>query len=336
MARTFEDREAIREKVPLMIGLMGPSGGGKTYSALRLAGGIQRVTGGDIYMIDTEAKRGLHYADKFKFRHVPFGAPFGSLDYLEAVQYCAGKGAGVIIVDSMSHEHEGPGGLLEKHEAELNRLAGDDYKRRKSMSMLAWAKPKQERRRLINTLLQLPVNFIFCFRAKEKIKMVKGDDPQQMGFMPIAGEEFVFEMTANCLLLPNAGGVPTWDSGELGERLMIKLPEQFKAMFRESVPLSEQLGQSMAQWAAGSPIGTVQSASSGAHYEELIATIAKAMTLTELDALVPSLANIKETRSMPSKEYNALRAAWGAKKKQIEEQGGYSDAAERDAIAEAS
>ena len=36
----------------------------------------QRVCGGDIFVIDTEARRALHYADAFKFRHVPFGAPF--------------------------------------------------------------------------------------------------------------------------------------------------------------------------------------------------------------------------------------------------------------------
>ena len=77
MGRTFEDREAVREQVPLLVGLMGPSGGGKTFSALRLATGFQRVSGGDIFVIDTEARRALHYADRFKFRHIAFPAPFG-------------------------------------------------------------------------------------------------------------------------------------------------------------------------------------------------------------------------------------------------------------------
>jgi ABC-type sulfate/molybdate transport systems ATPase subunit len=52
--RNFEARDAVREHVPLLIGLTGPSGGGKTFSALRLATGIQQVTGGDIYFVDTE------------------------------------------------------------------------------------------------------------------------------------------------------------------------------------------------------------------------------------------------------------------------------------------
>jgi len=39
-ARTFTDIPAVRERVPLLVGLVGPSGSGKTYSALRLASGI--------------------------------------------------------------------------------------------------------------------------------------------------------------------------------------------------------------------------------------------------------------------------------------------------------
>ena len=122
-ARKFDDVPAVREQVPLLIGLMGPSGSGKTYSALRLATGIQEVTGGEIYVIDTEARRALHYAEQFKFRHVQFDAPFGSLDYLAAIKHCVAKGAKVIVIDSMSHEHIGPGGYLLTQDAEVQRLA---------------------------------------------------------------------------------------------------------------------------------------------------------------------------------------------------------------------
>jgi ABC-type sulfate/molybdate transport systems ATPase subunit len=44
--RKFEFVPAVRASVPLLVGLYGPSGGGKTFSALRLATGIQEVTGG--------------------------------------------------------------------------------------------------------------------------------------------------------------------------------------------------------------------------------------------------------------------------------------------------
>lgn len=248
-ARIFEAKPAVREQVPLLIGLMGPSGGGKTFSALRLATGIQSVVGGEIYGIDTEARRMLHYADRFRFRHIQFDAPFGPLDYLGAIEHAVASGAKIIIVDSMSHEHDGPGGVLEMHAAELERLGGQETKK-----FLAWQKPKAMRRQMINRILQLNASFIFCFRAKDKIK-IAGGKPIPQGFMPIAGEEFVFEMTANCLLLPHADGVPTWRSDEVGERLMMKLPEQFKGIFAESQPLSEDIGAALATWARGGTPG---------------------------------------------------------------------------------
>ncbi|KMO27266.1 hypothetical protein VQ02_33495 [Methylobacterium variabile] len=252
--RTFEDKEAVRQQVPLLVGLFGPSGSGKTFSALRLAQGIQQVAGGDIFVIDTESKRALHYADRFRFRHVEFGAPFGSLDYLEALKYCVGRGAKTIIVDSMSHEHEGVGGYLMTQEAELDRIAGSDESKRQRATYSAWIVPAKQRRQFINGVLQLNANFVFCFRAKDKLK-VKGGRPEELGYMPIAGEEFLFEMTVNALLLPGAGGVPTWQTNMPGERKMLKLPEQFRdLLLRNRRPLDEEIGRNLAQWARGGSV----------------------------------------------------------------------------------
>jgi AAA domain-containing protein len=250
-ARTFVDTDAVREKTPLLIGLVGPSGSGKTFSALRLAQGFQKANGKEIFVIDTEARRALHYAGRFKFRHVAFGAPFGSLDYLAALEYCMGKGAGTIIVDSMSNEHEGVGGMLESHAKEVERLSKGDAGRAEKVKMLAWAKPKAARRRMIQSILQMNCNFIFCFRAREKLEIKRGQEPVPLGFMPIAGEEFIYEMTLNCLLLPGANGVPTWHSEEIGERAIVKLPEQFRSMFSGKPQLTEEVGMQLAAWAAG-------------------------------------------------------------------------------------
>lgn len=251
--RSFEDSEAARERVPLLIGLVGPSGSGKTFSALRLATGIAAETKAGIYGIDTEARRMLHYADTFKFRHLDFKAPFSPLDYLAAIEHCAAKAGpgGVIIVDSQSHEHDGPGGVLEMHESELNRLAGENYEKRDKMKYLAWVGPKGQRVRLINSILQMNMNFIFCFRAKEKLKLKAGEKPVFLGWQPIAGDEFIYEMTMNLLLYPNSGGVPQTSPAEPGERAMLKIPQQFRGLGIGSSPLDEAMGQKLAQWATG-------------------------------------------------------------------------------------
>jgi len=196
----------------------------------------------------------LHYADLFKFRHVQFDPPHGSLDYLTAIEHCVKAGAKIIVVDSMSHEHSGVGGMIEFQERELDRMAGDDFAKRERMKMLAWQKPKAARRRLIDRITQINANFIFCFRAKESVRPMKIGGKTEIvpqGFMPIAGDEFLFEQTVNILLLPKSGGVPTWQSENVGERLMMKLPVQFASIFADAKPLDEATGRALAEWASG-------------------------------------------------------------------------------------
>lgn len=303
----FEFKAATRERVPLLIGLVGPSGSGKTFSALRLASGIQRVTGGDIFYIDTEARRALHYADRFTFKHCQFHGPFSPARYLAVCEAAVKAGAKTIVIDSLSHEHEGAGGVLEMHEAELDRLTRGDDSRRESMEFLAWAKPKAERRKLINTLLQFEANVIACFRAKEKIKLMKrrerrpGEEPvQQLGWMPIAGEEFVYEMTLNMLLYPNCGGVPSWHSEEMGEKAIIKLPVQFRSIFEKEQPLSEDIGVKLATWAAGgvkpapeaAPVVTIESVTETSKDGKTVYVItAGEKTYATLDPEVAALAS---------------------------------------------
>jgi energy-coupling factor transporter ATP-binding protein EcfA2 len=239
-------RDAAIDGTPLLIGLAGPSGGGKTYSALTLAKGIQSVVGGDIAAIDTEAKRMLRYANEFEFKYLEFGAPFSSLRYIDALKAAAATGAKTIIVDSMSHEHEGPGGYLAYHEAELSRMAGEDWQKRERVKFTAWVKPSGDRRLLINTILQIPANFIFCFRAKEKIALVKKDgktEPVDMGWQTIAGDEFAFEMTTMCILPPRAEGVPDWKAPAA------KIEKQHKAIFGEGKAITSEMGRQLAELA---------------------------------------------------------------------------------------
>jgi hypothetical protein len=279
-ARQFEISPAVRKTVGLLIGLVGPSSSGKTYSALRLATGIQKVTGGDIDVIDTENGRALYYADKFKFNHLRFAAPFSPEDYLEAIRFCARRGSKTIVIDSMSHEHEGPGGVLEWHERETERLAALWKTSKDKAQMAAWNPPKQARRRLINEVLQLNVNLLLTFRAKEKIKIVAGKEPQQLGWQPICGDEFMYEMVLQALLLPGSEGRPTWTPEMPAERAMIKLPLQFRELFAktESSQLNEQVGEDLAKWAAGGVKGNVD-------VETLVADYAKAVAADQLPVL---------------------------------------------------
>ncbi len=300
MTRKFTSKPATREAVPLLIGLAGPSGSGKTYSALRLAGGIQSVTGGEIFVIDTEARRALHYADQFDFQHLAFEPPFSPLDYLGAIEHCVKKGAGIIVVDSMSHEHEGKGGVLEMHDAKAKELAAKWKTTLDKVKITAWSEPKAQRRRLLNDMVHTGASLICCFRAKEKLKIVTGKQPEPLGWMPIGGEEFVYEMTTSILLPAGSGGVPRWNPSKEGERAMTKLPRQFEWLTKEKGPLSEAMGARMATWARGLT----------ERDEALLVKVRGAGSPDALEALV------EELKSADS--VDTLRAAYAARKHELE------------------
>lgn len=244
-------KPARRERVPLLLAVTGPTGSGKTFSACRLATGMQRITGGKIALCDTESGRALHYADDFDFHHYALGAPFSSARYLEVVEAAVEGGFETLIIDSGSHEHEGPGGFLEAHDVEVANLVKRYKSTAPKMQLPAWAVPKRERQKLINRILQLPINLIVCFRAKEKIKIRPGQDPIALGWMAIAGDAWVYEMSVNALLLPGARGVPTWESKEPGEQATIKLPGWALEIFPKGRALDEEMGAAIASWAAG-------------------------------------------------------------------------------------
>ena len=261
MSRTFEASPAVRKEVPLILAIFSPSGGGKTYSALELATGIQTVYQGDILVIDTESNRALHYAFDpvtkrgFVFKHVPFAPPFSPKDYLAAGQFAVAQKPACVVWDSTSHEHDGPGGVLEMHEAELDRMAGNDWNKRDKMNLAGWIRPKAERRGLINWMIQTKTPMIFCFRARELTKLVGGQGEKSkmvdMGFTPIGATDFIFEALVSCFLPPRANGIPDWQSEYPNERLMMKRPEQFEALLKDGVRLTREVGRELALWAKG-------------------------------------------------------------------------------------
>jgi len=243
----------------MLIGIAGPQNSGKTTSALLLATGITKVTGGKICMIDTENGRALKYARNFKFNHLPLEPPFGPDRYDEAVEEAeqAGYGAGdVIIIDSMSHEHEGPGGVLELHEQWLDKKAGDDYKKRDKLSMLAWNFAKSGRKRFITFRLQRSkAHIILCFRAKEKLKPVPGKEPQHMGLQPIGGDEYFFEVEVALILPEGAQGKPDWS--EKAARVNEYGDGPLKRLLHGTMQISEQTGRGIAElMRAGTPATT--------------------------------------------------------------------------------
>jgi hypothetical protein len=271
---SFIFKPAVREQVGLLIGMIGGTGSGKTFSALRLASGMagdQRFA-----FIDTEAGRAKHYADQFSFDHGDLQPPFRPETYVDAIVAADKAGYPVIVVDSMSHVWAGDGGVLDWQEEELDRMAGNDWKKREGCKMASWIKPKMEHKKMVQKLLQVRAHMIMCFRAEEKIEMVKEDGKTKIvpkvtptgldGWVPICEKNLPFELTASFLLLATKPGIPN----------PIKLQQQHRELIDLSKPVSEDTGRVFANWANGAP--------SVDHSEEIRKQL-KAANISEADFL---------------------------------------------------
>ena len=247
---TFHFAPAKREQVSLLIALAGASGSGKTYSALRLAQGMAPT--GKIAFIDTEARRGLHYAEEFDFIHADMRPPFAPARFTEAIHAAEDAGAEVVVIDSFSMEYDGEGGIMDW----ADRLQADGVK-----GPAAWKDPKAAHKKLMNALLQCRASIIFCLRADEKIEIVRENNRtvvRPLGWMPICEKRFMFEMTASFTLIPSAPGIPQFN-------LPHKLQRQHRGMFSDQEPISEQSGHMIAEWARG---GTPVSSQAGTRATE--------------------------------------------------------------------
>jgi hypothetical protein len=259
MNTAVEFKKALRENVPLLLGFAGGTGSGKTYTAMLVARGL---SGGKRFaVIDTENGRSKHYADLFDFDILEIDAPFTPAKYADAVTAADSKGYLAIIVDSMSHEHAGEGGLLDMHDAEIAaaiaraKKYGDDrpaYKIEQAHKMAAWIKPKGEHKKMMQRLLRMKAHVILCFRAEPKVEMVKNDKgrlevvPKASlvgldGWIPVSEKGIPYELTASFLLTADKPGVPK----------PIKLQEQHRPFFPTGKAITEEAGKKIGEWARG-------------------------------------------------------------------------------------
>jgi hypothetical protein len=264
--RIFPVETEPKGPFPLLIGLEGPPGGGKTYSALRLARGIQKVRNGQIDLIDTEAGRSSVYFSQIRFGLVRLNPPFRPGRFLESIRECiAFDNPACIVIDSLSDEHEGEGGVLDWHEEEVDRRLGaakDDWRRREALGQAGWIVPKAARNRMIGGILRITTPLIFTFRAREKTKPIPVQKdgrtvitPTRLGYQAIAPAEICHAMTCMCLLPPHADGKPSWKTDEAGQDFLLKRPN-FLAHILTDAQLDESTGEKLALWAGGGSVST--------------------------------------------------------------------------------
>ena len=247
---TFEIKKAKLERVPLLVSLIGMSGSGKTYSALELATGMSRVYKGRTVLIDTDNRRGLHYANLFDYDHVEFPAPHSPARYIDCIEFVMKSNPGCVIIDNMSHEHSGTGGILEMHDAVLDRRSRGDHSKRAAFNNVAWAEVKSERAKLNRAITRAAIHcpFILIYQGKHKTDIAKN---KEIGWLPDTTRGAIWDTTIQFLLMPCSDGVPTLTSQLQEEANHIKRPAQFRDILAPGQRLAPEVGEQMARWAYG-------------------------------------------------------------------------------------
>ena len=181
----FQLHQAKRSKAKIKVGLQGPSGGGKTYSALLLAKGLV----GDwskIAVIDTENHSADLYSHLGNYNVLHLEAPFTPERYISAIEACEKSGMQAIVVDSISHEWEGTGGILSIH----STMVGNSFTN--------WSKLTPRHNEFIQKILQSPAHIIATIRTKQDYVLSEKNGkqvPEKIGLKGVTREGMDYELT---------------------------------------------------------------------------------------------------------------------------------------------
>lgn len=182
-------RKATRQKAKIRLGLSAVSGGGKTYSAILIAKGLAKGDLSKVALIDTENGSGDLYANLGDYNVFTLEAPFTPERYIQAIHECEEAGMEVIIVDSITHEWDGKGGVLEIS----NSMTGNSYTN--------WAKITPRHNAFISAILQSNCHIITTVRRKQDYEMTTNSQgklvPQKIGLKEVTRDGFEYELTVN-------------------------------------------------------------------------------------------------------------------------------------------
>jgi hypothetical protein len=178
-------QNAERKKAKIKIGLQGSSGSGKTYSALLLAYGLTN-SWEKIIVIDSENNSAHLYSHLGNYKVLGISAPFSPERYMEAIDMVVKSGFEVVIVDSISHEWEGAGGILDIHAS----MAGNSFTN--------WNKVTPRHNAFVNSILNCNVHIIASIRTKQDYVLVERNGkqvPEKVGLRGIQRDGMDYELT---------------------------------------------------------------------------------------------------------------------------------------------
>lgn len=149
-------QHAKKEQIFVKALIGGPSGSGKSYSALRVATGItgREGEGTKIGYIGTEGMRDKLYANEFNYDLISL-EEYSSDYYEAALDAFLEAGYKVIIIDSMTHLWN-----WVQDQVQLTTKGDNTFQ--------AWGKYKKENKKIIEKILLAPAHIIVTARGKDE------------------------------------------------------------------------------------------------------------------------------------------------------------------------
>lgn len=218
-AARFTFVKATKTGSYIRLALTGPTGAGKTFTALTLAGALGTNPG----LIDTDRKRARKYADRFDFDHLEMDR-FDPADLTRAVLAAAAQDINPLVVDTASPFWSGPDGMLDS----VGR-AGTQFE--------GWRKMGPVEQQMMDALLGYPGHVIVTLKTKMKY-VVEEDEkgkmkPRRIGLEPEQrgnfGSEFdivgdmddaVMRIGSTCLCPELTGKVIERPTAELADTIL--------------------------------------------------------------------------------------------------------------------
>lgn len=256
---------ATKAAAKLRLGLVGPAGSGKTYTALRVAAGL----GGRIAVIDTERGSASLYAGE---RGIEFDVieleTYGVERFIDGIQSAVDGGYSVLVIDSLSHAWSGKDGILEFVDKAGKRNQGGG-------NFGAWRDATPRHNSLVDAILSAPLHVICTLRSKVEyvVENVGGrNQVRKVGLQPVQRDGLEYEFTV------------VGDVTQDHDLVVTKTRAAFlkDAVIREA---GEELGRQLADW-----LGTGRPASLTKSVKE----VAPDLTVAHVERFEPSAKPLRE------------------------------------------
>ena len=224
--------------------------------------------------------------------------PFTPEAYIEAIDAAEAAGADCIIIDSISHEWNGKGGVLElSDEIARAKFKGNTWS--------AWSELTPRHRAFIDRMLRSSAHIIATGRSKTETAQVDDHGRKKvvkLGMKIESRDGCEYEFTTVLDLIHDG-------------HFAVASKDRTGIFSADPKPVTVETGKAFADWLAG---GAAQEPAASPLVETIRETIAKATTVKKLGAITDRLDALVSENKITGNEWSTLTDEINARQDEIE------------------